>query len=161
MIYIRDLFSSLAITVKAFFYIDDIALVVSTTSFKNNIKILKREIAKLYKLGATNTIKFDLAKTELLHFSMAKEAKSASLRLPNQEVVKPKELVKWLGIWFDPSLLFKQHVAIRTSQARSVLQRMTRLASSGRGLSPFALRQLYLACVTSIADYGSPIWWKG
>jgi hypothetical protein len=22
---------------------------------------------------------------------------------------------------------------------------------------PFALRQLYLACVTSIADYGSPI----
>ena len=38
---------------------------------------------------------------------------------------------------------------------------MTRLASLGRGLSLFALCQLYLACVTSIADYGSPIWWKG
>jgi hypothetical protein len=38
---------------------------------------------------------------------------------------------------------------------------MSRLANSERGLSPFALRQLYLACVTSIADYGSIIWWKG
>jgi hypothetical protein len=23
------------------------------------------------------------------------------------------------------------------------------------------MRQLYLACITSIADYGVPIWWKG
>ena len=38
---------------------------------------------------------------------------------------------------------------------------MTRLANTERGLSPHALRQLYLACVTSIADYGSAIWWKG
>ena len=94
LIYIRDLFSSLATIVKALFYIDDITLVVSTTSFKKNIKILEKEVAKLYKLRATNTIKFDLAKTELLYFSTAKKAKSASLRLPNQEVVKPKELVK-------------------------------------------------------------------
>ena len=38
---------------------------------------------------------------------------------------------------------------------------MNRLANSERGLSPFAIRQLYLACVTSIADYGSPVWWRG
>jgi hypothetical protein len=38
---------------------------------------------------------------------------------------------------------------------------MARLANSERGLSPFAIRQLYLACITSVADYGSPIWWRG
>jgi hypothetical protein len=38
---------------------------------------------------------------------------------------------------------------------------MNRLANSERGLSPLALRQLYLACVTSVSDFGSPIWWKG
>ena len=27
-------------------------------------------------------------------------------------------------------------------------------------LSPFAIRQLYLACVTSVIDYGSILWWK-
>jgi hypothetical protein len=38
---------------------------------------------------------------------------------------------------------------------------MARLANSERGLSPYAFRQLYLACITSVADYGSIIWWKG
>ncbi|CAG8978349.1 hypothetical protein HYALB_00012484 [Hymenoscyphus albidus] len=38
---------------------------------------------------------------------------------------------------------------------------MSRLANNSKGLTPFALRQLYTACVTSIADYGSTIWWRG
>src|SRR5665213_15810 len=38
---------------------------------------------------------------------------------------------------------------------------MARLANSEKGLTPFALRQLYLACVVSVADYGSVNWWRG
>ena len=102
-----------------------------------------------------------MAKTELLHFTTSKEAKTASLLLPNQEVVQPKEVVRWLGIWFDASLSFKQHVAIRTSQARVAFQRLTRLANTERGLSPSAFRQLYLACITSLIDYGIAVWWRG
>ena len=30
-----------------------------------------------------------------------------------------------------------------------------------KGLSPRATRQLCLACITSIADYGSLVWWRG
>ena len=52
-------------------------------------------------------------------------------------------------------------MAIHTSQARSAFNRMARLANSEKGLTPFAMRQLYTACITSVADYGSPIWWKG
>ena len=84
-----------------------------------------------------------------------------ALKLPNGVILQPKELVRWLGVWFDSGLTFKQHVAICISQARSAFQRMTRLANTKKGLSPFALRQLYIACITSIADYGSVIWWKG
>jgi hypothetical protein len=68
---------------------DDIALVVATTSIKKNIQILEREVAKLYALGAKNAIEFDLAKTELIHFTTGKAVKqaSASLQLLNQEIV--------------------------------------------------------------------------
>jgi len=38
---------------------------------------------------------------------------------------------------------------------------MARLANSEKGLTPFALRQLYLACIVSVADYGSVLWWRG
>ena len=39
--------------------------------------------------------------------------------------------------------------------------RLARLANIGKGLIPASIRQIYLACVTSVADYGSVIWWKG
>jgi hypothetical protein len=41
-----------------------------------------------------------------------------ALKLPNGVILQPKELVRWLGVWFDSGLTFKQHVAIRISQAR-------------------------------------------
>ena len=159
LIYIRDLFPSMA--VKILSYIDDIALTVSSTSLKKNIRILEREVTKIYQLGAVNAIQFDLDKTELIHFINSAKAKTATLKLPNGETVQPKEIVRWLGIWFDSGLTFKQHIAIRVSQARSAFYRMNRLANTERGLSPFSMRQLYQACVTSIADYGSIVWWKG
>jgi ribonuclease HI len=159
LIYIRELFPSRA--VKFISYMDDISLTISSTSLKKNVKILAREAAKIFDLGAQNAIQFDLIKTELLHFTTSKEVSAATLTLPDGKIVESKETVRWLGIWFDPALNFKEHVARRTSQARSAFQRMARLANTQNGLSPFAIRQLYLACVTSIADYGSVIWWKG
>jgi Reverse transcriptase (RNA-dependent DNA polymerase) len=99
LIYIRDLFLTLAVRVLS--YIDNIILSTSSTSLKKNIQILEREAAKIYTLGASNAIQFDLAKTELIHFNTSKEAKTASLRLPNDEIIQPKEVVRWLGVWFD------------------------------------------------------------
>ena len=44
LIYIRDLFPSLASSVQVLSYIDDIALTTSSTSLKRNIRILEREV---------------------------------------------------------------------------------------------------------------------
>lgn len=161
LIYIRDLFPGMASSIRVISYMDDIVLLISSTSLKKNIRILEREVKKLYALGAQHAIQFDLDKTELLHFTKSKKAKDFNLQLPNQVIVQPKELVRWLGIWYDSGLTFKQHVSTRVSQARSSFQRLARLANIEKGLSPFAFRQLYLACITNVADYGSPIWWKG
>jgi hypothetical protein len=102
-----------------------------------------------------------LAKTEFIHFTTGREAQERTLTLPDNTIVEPKKLVKWLGIYFDQNLTFKEHVAIRVSQARSAFNRMARLANCNKGLSPLAVRQIYMACITSIADYGSIIWWRG
>ena len=158
LIYIRELFPSTA--VKFLSYIDDISLSTSSTSWKKNIKILERESAKLYELGALNAVEFDLKKTELIHFSNSKETKKFPLLLPDGNKVEPKSLVRWLGIYFDPGLTFKEHTSIRISQARSAFLRLSRLANIERGLSPHAIQQLYLACITTAGDYGSQVYWK-
>jgi hypothetical protein len=38
---------------------------------------------------------------------------------------------------------------------------MSRLANTERGLTPYSIRQLYIACITSVTDYGSVVWWRG
>jgi len=151
LIYIRDLFKSNSI--KFLSYMDDISLIASSKSFKQNIKILEQETKVLFNLGTKYAIKFDIDKTELIHFGKSQ----LYLKLPNGNLVLPIKLVKWLGIHFDYNLKFKEHIAIRTSLAKQALYRINRLVNISRGLSPFAIRQLYLACITSIADYGSEL----
>jgi ribonuclease HI len=159
LIYIRDLFPKLSL--RIFSYIDDLALIASSTSLKKNIRLLQQQANKIYRLGDQKCIAFDLDKTELIHFTSIKGSREASLVLPNKEILLPKESIKWLGIWFNQNLSFKQHVSIRTSQAKGVYYRLLRLGNAERGLSPHAIRQLYIACITSVADYGAPVWWHG
>ena len=158
LIYIRNLFQSHS--VKILSYVDDISLTVSSASLRKNVQILEREVAFLYHQGAKNAVEFDMDKTELIHFTKSKEACITQLKLPNGNIVKPKTLIRWLGIWFDSQLSFKEHVSIRAQQARNAFFRMARLANINKGLSPHSIRQIYLACITSVADYGSPVWWR-
>ena len=158
LIYIRDLFKSTSI--KWISYADDISITAANKSIKQNVKTLQREAAKLIQLSKDCNIAFDLEKTELLHWEWNKTSRKETLTLPNGDVLQPLPLVKWLGIYFDANLNFKHHISVKIAKARNAFFRMARLASIEKGLTPFALRQLYIACVTSIADYGAIIWWN-
>ena len=112
----------------------------------------------MFRRGKELAIIFDTAKTELIHFTAKKERKKRTLQLPDNLTVEPKDTIKWLSIYLDNQLSFKEHIATRASQARLAFYRLGRLANIEKGLSPQAIRQLYLACVTSVADYGSQIY---
>ena len=87
LIYIRDLFGNLK-DVYPLSYIDDIALATSSTSWRKNAQTLQREVEKITITGQSQAIQFDLAKTELLHFSKSKKAREASIILPTSERIK-------------------------------------------------------------------------
>jgi hypothetical protein len=160
LIYIRDLFQNLK-DVYPLSYIDDIALATSSTSWNKNAKVLQREVKKLTQTGQSQAIQFDLAKTELLHFAKSERARATTITLPTGERIRPAQnAVRWLGIWFDPFLNFKEHIKIRAIKALATFNRMDRLANLENGLTANSLRQIYQACVNSSLDYGSPVWWK-
>ena len=160
LIYIRDLFPKLE-GVVALSYIDDIALATESTSLRKNARVLQKEVKRITALGDKQAIQFDLAKTELLHFSTAKGHQDYGITTPAGELVKPSSTaVRWLGIWFDNHLTFTHHIKTRAAQALSSFHRMERLANLNSGLTARSLRQIYKACVTTVADYGSPIWFQ-
>lgn len=158
LIYIRELFTDNSVTFLS--YIDDICLVFASKSMAKNIKVLEKACNKMVELGIKLAIKFDLEKTELIHFTRSK-AVQPKIKLPSGHLLAPQPKVKWLGIIFDSKLNFRDHVQSRASQATQAFYRMLRLANTEKGLSPLAMRQIYMACVTSIADYGSEVYWRG
>src|SRR5918911_294306 len=100
-----------------------------------------------------------MTKTELIYFDHAKRSLKYPVKIM-ENTIFPKEIVKWLGIWFDKKLFFKTHVEKQIASATRMFYSISRLANTERGLSFQAIRQLYLACIVSLADYGVLIWWK-
>ena len=108
-------------------------------------------------------MQFDMEKTELIHFHSKRffdlENETYSVKI-GESIIQPKSLVKWLGIWLDSKLTFKQHVEKKTTQALKLLNQIERLSNTERGLFFQAMRQLYIACISLVADYGVPVWWN-
>ena len=48
----------------------------------------------------------------------------------------------------------------RVAAACRMFYSISRLANTEKGLFFQAMRQLYIACITSVADYGVSVWWK-
>src|SRR5438034_662412 len=106
-------------------------------------------------------MQFDVDKTELIYFHSKR-----FLNLENElylvkvgeTIFQSKELVKYLEIWLNSKLSFKAHVKRKIASAQKVFTQIERLSNTERGLSFQAMRQLYIACISSVADYGDPVW---
>jgi hypothetical protein len=48
----------------------------------------------------------------------------------------------------------------RIAKAKQTFHSIEWLTDTEKGLSFQTMRQLYIACITTIADYGTPIWWN-
>jgi hypothetical protein len=112
-----------------------------------------------FQWAEDNAVTFDDSKSELIHFQRGNKA-TFTVTLPNKTVIQPSETVRWLGVWFDTKMSFKTHVQKKIASATRTLHLLHRLMNSEWGLSMSAGKQLYSACITSISDYGSPIWWN-
>ena len=96
----------------------------------------------------------------MIHFTTQRVTPRDSIIIGN-ELIDPKPVVRWLGIWFDSKLTFKPYIEKKINSTTSAFYGFQRLGNTQKGLSAQAIRLLYVACVTSIADFGIQLWWKG
>ncbi|OXV05133.1 hypothetical protein Egran_07099 [Elaphomyces granulatus] len=157
LLYVRDIIADKAYQLS---YIDDFSLSISSTSAYKNCRALEGVVASLIEEAESQGVQFDPGKTELIHFSTQRKPIDEGVSIAGQAIT-PKPIVRWLGIWFDSKLTFRAHIEKRINQATAAFEGLQRLSSTQKGLSFRALRQLYIACITTIADYGVPIWYRG
>jgi hypothetical protein len=115
--------------------------------------------------GSDNKIELEVSKTEVLLFSRRRKVLQAAdevvVRIGEQSFKIKHEATKWLGFWLDPKLSFKTHFENRMASAKGARQRVASLSRSNGGLSINLMRRVVVAAVTSVALYGSEVWWRG
>lgn len=154
LIYIRDLVQDEAFQLS---YIDDFQITVSSTSARKNCQILSHLIGRLFQKAEEHGAEFEGSKSELIHFSGSR-TEITDCVIIDDVTIHPQTVVRWLGIWFDCQLNFKAHVRKKLNLGMATLNGLSRLGSAQKGLSFRALRQLYIACVTSVTDFGAQLW---
>jgi ribonuclease HI/exonuclease III len=160
LIYVRDIVVQEADLAFQISFMDDFGLTATSTSAARNCRQLERVVQRLLLGAEEQAVQFEPAKTELIHFTTKRETPANSISVGGY-TIEPKPVVRWLGIWFDSKLTFKAHIEKKINSATAAYFGIQRLGNTQKGLGARALRLLYTACVTSIADYGVQLWWKG
>ena len=73
-------------------------------------------------------ISFDISKIELIYFYNKRTTIEEGLKLGDIEI-SPKPLVRWLGVFLDSKLTFKQHIKIKISKAKIAFYLIRRLGN--------------------------------
>ena len=152
-------------TLQAISFVDDVGLVIECDELEDGTRQLERIATDTMRWGLDNKVEFEVSKTEVLLFSRRKKvlqaADKAIVSIGEQSFVIKHEATKWLGFWLDPKLSFKTHFENRMASAKGALQRVASLSRSNGGLSINLMRRVVVAAVTSVALYGSEVWWRG
>ncbi len=129
MIYTRFLFAKLKINVniETSSFVDDIVIYTSSKKIDTNCERLNQAIQVAFNWARENVVKFDDSKSEMIHFELKKEMSLNTITLSNQTTLKSQKSVKWLGIYIDRKLTFKEHVNKRVANATRVLHSISRL----------------------------------
>ena len=157
LLYVRDICKT-RLDTFTFSYIDDICIRASAKSVTTLKQVLKKAAKAILQEAKENASEFDVEKTELLYASRKREIGAKPVQV-GESLIQPSSWVRWLGFFLDNKLSYRTHVQTKVATAQQVFQRLQRLGNTQRGLSTQATRQLYTACVSSIADYGVQLWW--
>ena len=106
LIYIRYLFPKIRMKFNAHSpsFIDDVAIYVENKTATQNCKEIEIIVKTAFDWAATNNVKFDDDKSELIHFEKSRNASKDKVQLLNGTILEPKNSVKWLGVWLDRKL---------------------------------------------------------
>jgi hypothetical protein len=156
LIYIRDICKTRPDTFH-FSYMDNICIGASATSTKKFKQILERTAIAPLQEAKESVIEFDIEKTELLYASHKREIIAESIQV-GENLIQPSSCVCWLGFFLDIKLSYKKHVQTKAAVVQEALHCIRRLGNTQRVLSIHATRQLYTACISSIADYEVQPW---
>lgn len=148
-----------------FGYADDIALYRTSPTLEHNVELLGQDVGKILDWGDENKVGLNPAKCEIMHFSRSwKRTHFPAVKAVGHDFTIHEgqdKAVRWLGVWFDRKLSFKQHVHKGAAAAQRVANHIRGLANTVHGPPPKALRKAVISCIIPVMTYAAEAWFPG
>jgi hypothetical protein len=110
-------------------YIDDFSITIGSTLAKKNCKQLEEAIRDLVGLGNAVGVEFEAEKTELIYFHNHREKLTDIIRV-RDFIVKPKAVVRWLGLFLDRKFKFNDYVDTKFIAVNKAFEGLQRLGNT-------------------------------
>jgi hypothetical protein len=141
-------------------YADDIVIWAST---KNNAKqhrtleqTMNTVLNSLSKWAIENNMEINASKTVYQFFSMRHKNDDFDLNINNKKLLK-SENTKYLGVYMDNKLTWKNHVENTISKVNRRLRLIKRLAGATWGSTQDTMNNTYKTYVKPVMTYGSEV----
>ena len=110
LIYFRHLFPKIRMKFNAHSpsFIDDVAIYVENKTAKQNCKEIEIIVKTAFDWAASNNVKFDDDKSELIHFEKTRNVSKDTLELPNGTILEPKNVCQMVGRLVRPKTKFQK-----------------------------------------------------
>ncbi|KAJ3486122.1 hypothetical protein NLI96_g4454 [Meripilus lineatus] len=151
-------------------FIDDTCLLAEGKDFEEAHGKLKRMMEKeegVLDGAKKRNISFEISKSAIVDFTRRREAhptmarKTIPLRRPKITIggqeITPQKTYKFLGVYLDQELRFKEHAAYALSKGMTWVNQLRRLTKITTGMQPRYARQLYLAVAIPKMLYAAEI----
>lgn len=136
-------------------FIDDTCKLVVSSSVKDNLAKLQDFVPQAACWSDDHNLQYDFAKYQLIHFTCNKLKESdEGLSIDGAEI-PPAEAIKYLGVWLDRRLNFKNHVEYALGRGAAALTAVSRLK-----VPHSFMRQLVMSYVNSRVEYVLPVWFS-
>ena len=152
LIYIDDIFSVVKHS-KIKVFADDSKLHKDISSHIDRI-LLQEDLLSVVNWADANNMELNEEKFQLLQHGKLPDLKQPYI-LPSGETLKGSDHVKDLGVYIDPDLNWRTHIAMKSAQARNMASWVLRTFIS-RDVATMML--LYKSYVRSHLEYCCPLW---
>src|SRR5438045_6544847 len=138
-------------TKRRFGYVDNIGLLAVSTDLQTNCEKLQKDLQEALEWGLSEGITFDPKKSELIHFTRSTRdphlSVSPQVSAGMHTVQESMDPLRWLGVYFDCKLRFKQHVSILVAKALTVRYALQSLGKTTCRVPLIFLQWAVIACV--------------
>ena len=110
-------------------FVDDVTWIVSGSSVREISGLLGRAARLAMRWGQSNAATFEVDKTEAILLSRSrrhwKDKTRETVKVGNSTIGYNRGATRWLGIWIDSRLSFRENASISASRARRAEARLT------------------------------------